>query len=491
MIKTIQRTYKGAGALLKGLSVTFKYIFKKRFNVPYPDEKLPLPPRFRGMLRIKDTVDSSTAPLKWEQAIAVTDKQGAMPPCMEACPDHQHARDYIRFIQQRQYLLGLQISRLTTCYSGSLGRICTRPCEDACRMGEEGESIAICQLKRYVADWAYKNVPPDQWDPIVEKHPNAERYHIAVIGGGPAGMTCAYIMGRWGYKVTVYEKLPVLGGYLANGIPPHRLPREILHAENESVLRYGVEVILNCTVGKDITFKEIYDKYDAVMLSTGAIMPFKMGIPGEDLEGVHGGETYLEEVCLGNAKKLGKRVAVVGLGLTAMDCGRVALRMGGEEVTYLYRRTKDIAPSPEHEIEDAIAEGCKLRELVSPVQVIGKDGKVVGIEIQKMKLGPRDSSGRPRPVPSEEPNEIVPVDDILTAISRTCDYRYLPDDMGFEFKRDKTLVVDDKYMSTVQGVFGAGDGVIGPWTVIAAIGQARFASKHIADYVQSRDPKKG
>ncbi len=492
MSNIIKDVYGGARALWKGLNVTFGYMFRKRFNVPYPDKKLPIPPRFRGLLRIKDKVDSPTAKLTWEQAYEITDAEGRMPPCMEACPNHQHARDYIRFIMQRQYLLGLQISRLTMSYPGVLGRVCTHPCEDACRMGEEGEPIAICQLKRFLADWARKNeIPPDDWNPKVEKLQGAERYHVGVIGAGPAGMTCAYIMARWGFRVTVYEKLPVIGGYLAVGIPPHRLPRDVLNAENETVLRYGVEVVLNCEVGKDISFDEIYEKHDAVMVATGAIVPLKMGIEGEDLEGVYGGEHYLKEVCLGRGQKVGKRVAVVGLGLTAMDCARVALRMGGEEVTFVYRRTKEFAPAPEHEIADAVGEGCKLLELVSPVRVVGENGKVVGLELQKMKLGERDASGRPRPVPSGEPNFVLPVDTILTAISRTCDYGFLPEKYGFEYKRNKTLVVDDRYMTPVEGVFAAGDGVIGPWTVISAIGQARFASQHMAEYLLARKPKNG
>jgi NADPH-dependent glutamate synthase beta subunit-like oxidoreductase len=487
----IKDVFGGANALYKGAQVTFGYMFKKRFNVQYPEDKLPLPSRFRGVLRIKDTIGSPTAALTWQQAIDVTDKEGEMPPCMQACPDHQHARDYIRFIQQRQYLLGLQISRLTMPYPGCLGRVCTRPCEDACRMGEEGESIAICQLKRFVADWAYQNVPMEQWDPVVDKVPGAERYSIGVIGGGPAGMTCAQQMARKGYRVTVYEKQPVLGGYLYTGIPQHRLPREVIDHENESVLRYGVEARLNCTVGKDMSFMDIYNRHDAVMLSTGAILPFDLGIPGEELKGVHKGEEFLEEVCLGREVKLGKRVVVVGLGLTAMDCARIARRVGGEDVKFVYRRTRDLAPAPEHEIADAEEEGIEVLELLSPIRVVGENGRVVGLEVQKMGLGERDTSGRPQPVPIEGSNYIMPVDDILTAISRTADYSYLPADLGFKFKRNKTIVVNDKLMTDVPGVFASGDGVIGAWTVIAAIGQARFASNYMVEYLKDKAPKRG
>ncbi|MFA4985824.1 MAG: FAD-dependent oxidoreductase [Candidatus Brocadiia bacterium] len=488
---TLREVLQGTGALLKGMKVTFGYIFRRHFNVPYPDRKIVLPPRFRGFLRIKDVIQSPIAPVNWQQAVDCTDAPGKMPPCMEACPDHQHARDYIRFIQQKQYLQGLQISRLTMPYSGCLGRICTRPCEDACRMGEEGESIAICQLKRFVADWAAENVPMDQWDPVVEKHAGAERYRIAVIGGGPAGMTGAFILARYGYRVTVFERQPVLGGYLYTGIPPHRLPREVIERESQSVLRYGVEARMNCEVGRDIKFTDIYRDYDAVLLANGAIVPFGLGIPGEELNGVHAGELWLEEVCLGRGKRIGKKAVVIGLGLTAMDCARCALRMGAEEVTFVYRRTRDIAPAPEHEIADAEAEGCKLVELVAPIRVIGEDGHVTGLELQKMRLGDRDSSGRPQPIPIPGSNYIMPVDDILTAISREPNYSFLPLELGFQLRRNKTMIVDENYMTHVPGVFAAGDNVVGAQTVIVAIGQARFASEAIARYLKGQAPKAG
>ncbi len=487
----IRDVLNGANALYKGAKVTLSYMFKKKFCVQYPEEKHPVPPRFRGKLRIQDTIDSPIAPVTWQQAVAIKDKEGEMPPCMEACPDHQHARDYIRFIMQKQYLLGLQISRLTMPYSGCLGRICTRPCEKACRMGEEGEPIAICQLKRFVADWARENVPMDQWDPVVDKVPGAERYHIAIIGGGPAGMTSAHMLGREGYRVTVYERLPILGGYLAVGIPPQRLPRNVLEAENQSVLRYGVEARLNCKVGEDISFMEIYEKHDAVLLASGATTPFMLGIPGENLPGVFKGEYFLEDYCLGQDFKMGPKVVVIGLGLSGVDCARVARTLGGEDVTFVERMPRAYAGAPEHEILEAEAEGIKVLDSVSATQFMEKDGKVCGLEIIKMDPSERDTNGRPLPKPIEGTKFVLPADTVISAISRTANFSYLPTDMGFQFKRNKTIVVDEKFMTHVPGVFASGDAVIGAYTVIAAMGQARFASDNIKAFLATREPRRG
>ncbi|MDZ7816188.1 MAG: FAD-dependent oxidoreductase [Planctomycetota bacterium] len=491
MANVFSEVLSGTVALYKGMRVTLGYMFKQRFNVPYPEKKHPLPERFRGVLRIKDKIDSPTAPLTWQQAVDVTDKEGAMPPCMEACPDHQHARDYIRFISQRQFLLGLQISRLTMPYPGSMGRACARPCEQACRMGEEGESIAICQLKRFVADWGRENVPMEQWDPVVNKVKGAERYRIAIIGGGPAGMTAAHMLGRKGYGVTVFDNRAVLGGYFSVGIPQHRLPREIVDEENESVLRYGVEARLNCTVGKDIEFRDIYKEFDAVLLSTGATVPNSLGFEGEDMEGIYKGEYFLEKVCLGQPPKVGKKVIVIGLGLTAVDCARVARRLGGEIVKFSSQHTKKEAPAPEHEIADCEGEGIEVIELVNPVGFIGENGKLTALKLVKTKLGELDSSGRRRVIPLPGTEFTIPTDCVITAISRKCDYSYLPEDMDFTFRRNKTVKVDENYMTNVDGVFAAGDGVIGPWNLISAIAQGRFASGGVERYLDGKTPKKG
>ena len=480
-----------AKSLLRGLRITLRSIFGARLQGHHTPISTSPPSRFQGMLRIKDVIGSPTASQTWMQAVTMADGERDMPYCMDTCPLHQRSGDCIRFIAQRQYLSGLQVLRLNTCYAGTLGRICPAPCEAQCRMGEEGEPIAVRQLERFVADWAMENVPMEQWEPPhIEKHKNAQHYSIAVIGGGPAGMTCAYIMARWGYRVTVFEKRKLLGGYLAVGIPAYRLPKNILDIEHQSVMRYGIEVRLDCEIGKDITFDEIHSGYDAVMLASGSSVPLNLGIPGDALEGVIVGESFLERVNLGEKGEIEKDIVVIGFAFTAIACARTALRLGADNVYLLCNRRYDDVLKRYPEIAEAKAEGCKVMEMVIPSRIIGKGGKVKGVELLRLEVG--DVGTMPNGLkPVEGSAFILPADTVLTALSRIPDSGFLPENMGFEFNDIRAVVVDGNSATGVEGVFAAGESVTGPRPAVSAMSGALLASEKMAQFLQARTPKMG
>ncbi|HQP25110.1 MAG TPA: FAD-dependent oxidoreductase, partial [Smithellaceae bacterium] len=340
------------------------------------------------------------------------------------------------------------------------------------------EPLAIKFLKRFITD----NAPR----PKTEAVPVTRKEKIAVIGGGPAGLTAARDLALRGYKVTVFEELKYAGGMLRWGIPAYRLPRNILQAEIDDITSLGVEIRLNTRVGRDISFKQMEKDFDYFYLATGAHKSQKMRVPGEELGNVFGGVEFLrdfndnEEKWIKGEKTLGKKVAVIGGGNSAIDAARVALRLGSE-VTILYRRLRQDMPAAEEEIKAAEDEGIKIEYLIAPLKIDGKKGKVSSITCQRMTLGDFDSSGRKKPVPVEGSEFTLNVDAIVAAIGQVPDMSFVDQKTGVEINKWDCYTVGKGYKSrtTNPRYFAGGDAETGPDTVIAAIGAGHQAADDI------------
>jgi heterodisulfide reductase subunit A-like polyferredoxin len=399
------------------------------------------------------------------------------PPCQATCPANVHAQGYIALISQGKYKEALESHREYNPLPLICGRVCPHPCEDACNRGEVDSPIAISALKRFMADWELEH----QEDEVVPFERTSDK-KVAVIGAGPVGLSCAYYLAKLGHTPTIFEALPVAGGMLAVGIPEYRLPKDILNLEIDYIKKKGVEIILNKEFGKDITLESLKNEgYHAVFLGVGTHGSRKLAIPGEDHEGVITGVEFLRDVNLGKEVKLGKRVAVIGGGDVAIDSVRVSARMGSEAFI-LYRRTINEMPAHASEIAATQEEGIEINFLTQPVEILGENGKVVGVKCIKMELGEPDESGRRRPVPIEGSEFTIEVDCVMPAIGQVPEIGFAKD-IGLNLTKQGTVIVDEKIFATnVEGLFCAGDVQTGPATVVAAVGAARKAASAIDSY---------
>ena len=401
-------------------------------------------------------------------------------PCQNTCPAGINVPGYTALISQGRFVDANNLIRQENPFPSVCGRICTRPCESKCRRRTTDEAIAICDLKRFVADYSYRNEQDFTQDIVYPK--NGRK--VSIIGAGAAGLTCGYYLARLGYTVDVYESEGVAGGVLAYGIPEYRLPGNVLQHEIDLIKREGVNVHLNTPVGDENSFDALRKNSDAVFVSIGTQMPQLVGIPGEKLNGVVHGINFLKQVNLKRPLKIGRHVTVIGGGNTAIDSARTALRLGAETVTVIYRRTQSMMPAYVSEIREAIEEGVKIMELVQPLRFLSDGaGNIRAIECQTMKLGEFDSGGRRKSVPSNETSFTVETDMVIPAISQYADLPFIPvGDIG----RTKwgTFTVDyDTMETTIEGVFAGGDIVRGPDTVIQAIADGKKAAVSIDKYL--------
>ena len=416
------------------------------------------------------------------------DKRG-WPPCKEACPAHIDVQGYVALIGQGQFAESLALIRRTIPFPGVIGRVCNHPCETACNRGEYDQPIAICALKRFVADMEEEPAPL----PSIDMHRDQT---VAIIGAGPAGLTAAQDLALEGYSTTVFEALPVAGGMLAVGIPDYRLPRDVLDREIARIEALGIEIKLSTPVGGEggPSLDDLRRDYDAVFVTVGAHQERRLRIVGEDLEGVAPGAVFLRDLNLGRPVIVGRRVAVVGGGNVAIDAARSALRLGAEAVTIVYRRSRTEMPASAWEVEDAEEEGIHFHFLANPIHILGSDGQVAGMECIRMELGEPDASGRRRPVPVEGSEFVLDVDMVIPAIGQMPDLGFMgardaatPDAVtpDLPVTRWGTLAADPDTLATeVPGIFAGGDAVSGPATAIEAIAHGKQAARNIHRYLQ-------
>ncbi len=410
-------------------------------------------------------------------------------PCKVACPDHVDIQSYVSLIANGQYHEAVKVIKETLPLPLSIGRVCPAFCEKECRRQIVEDPIAIRQLKRYAADEDLA----DFWTYIPEKEAEKPQ-KVAIIGAGPSGLTCGFYLSNQGYSVDVFESNPQAGGWLRYGIPEYRLPKAILDREIELLCVNGMKIHYNQALGKDLSLQSLAADYDAVYLALGAQKAVPMPVKGSDLEGCYLGVDFLKAHALKEAPKLGKRVAVVGGGNTAIDCARTALRLGSE-VTIIYRRTRDEMPAEPYEIEAAVHEGVELLLLTNPVEYKGQDGKLCSVTLEKMQLGEPDKSGRRRPEPTGEFFE-EDFDTIIAAISQVPEIELFAEEENkigtdiLPLSRWSTAIVDESSMWTgLRNVFAGGDFRRGAATAIEAIADGRLAAEAIGSFLETGEIK--
>lgn len=411
------------------------------------------------------------------------DKHGPAP-CKATCPIEQDVPGYLAMIREGKYAEAVQIIRRTNPLPVVCGYACFHPCEFNCERQFVEEPLAIRDLKRFALMWALEhNIEMDPPPPL-ENRPEK----VVIIGSGPAGLATAHYLASKGFKTTVLESAPILGGMMALGMPPYRMPRDMLNKDIEYLQKMGISFKTGVHVGKDITVEQLRKDYNAVIIATGVQQGTRMNIPGEELHGVLQGLDFLKEVNLGKKAEVGKKVAVIGGGNTALDTARTAWRMGAE-VTIYYRRTLAEMPANKEEIEAAEEEGIKIEYLTAPVEfTAGSDGKVASMKCIRMKLGEPDKSGRrrPEPIPGSEYN--VQTDMVILAIGLKAnpDYSAGTKDLKLE-KWDSPLIDPTTRETSVKGVFAAGDVVSGPTNIVEAMRQGKDVAKVVEAYLKGED----
>ncbi len=417
---------------------------------------------------------------------AVVCQQIISSPCQHVCPIETDVPAYVTLIGEGKFSEAIELIRYTNPLPAVCGRVCHHPCESKCRRADLDEAISIRTLKRVAADFAAREEATGKYSIKVQKI-SGKGKKVAVIGGGPAGLTAAHFLALSDFSPVIFEAQRVAGGMLTLGIPEYRLPRDTLQHEIVAIEKMGVELHLKTPVGKDLTFDKIRQDHEAVFIATGAHVDLKMGIPGEGAKGVYESLTFLRQTNLGEKVPLGKRVAVVGGGNTAIDATRVALRMGAD-VTILYRRTRKEMPADDMEIEEALNEGAKLDYLVAPVKVLTSGGKLTGVECIRMELGEPDSSGRRRPEPVEGSEFEIELDNLIVAVSGKPDLDFLGEEHGLSISKWNSLEVHPyTQMTNLEGVFAGGDVVTGPWMVIDAISAGKRAAAHMELFLNGEE----
>ncbi|MCF8110421.1 MAG: FAD-dependent oxidoreductase [Desulfobacteraceae bacterium] len=426
-----------------------------------------------------------------QRLLHLNTEDDALSPCQQTCPAEIDIPRYIGQIRNKEYESAVDTIRERNPLLLACGRVCPHPCEEYCRRAiEDEESVSINQLKRFVADMEMnsgKRIP-------IPCAPDTGK-KVAVIGGGPAGLSCAYFLRRVGHSVNIFEAMPKMGGMLRYGIPEYRLPKAVLDWEIQGILNLGIQYHTNVKMGVDFDLGSLVGAgFDAIFMGVGSWKDYRLNIPGEDLNGCYTGIDFLSRI--GNQEKIqaGKRAAVIGGGNTAIDCARTLVRLGVEKVYIVYRRTRKEMPANEVEIEAAAHEGIESIYLAAPNQVLGDDeGNVKGLEYLKMELGEPDASGRRRPVPVEGSETVLDVDMIITAIGQSTDTAFCTKGTRMEelnITRWGTIDVDpDTCRSNVPYIFAAGDGATGPALVVDAIGGGRRAARAIDLFLKGKEVK--
>ncbi len=432
--------------------------------------------------------DNHWGPDKWDEDYRDNNMKNCYDsgtaPCKTACPAHIAVQGYIKMAAEGRYLDALKLIKQDNPFPAVCGSICNRRCEDACTRGTIDSPVAIDEIKRFIAEQelnAETRYVPARRTYRASTEDYAE--HIAVIGAGPAGMSCAYYLANMGYPVTVFEKNPVPGGMLTLGIPNFRLEKDVVNAEIEVLREMGVEFKCGVEVGKDVTLDELRAQgYKGFFLGIGAQKSSALRIPGEELEGVFGGVEFMREVNLGSKPAIGDKVAVIGGGNVAMDVCRTAVRLGAKETYVVYRRSEDEMPADKMEVAEAKEEGVKFLFLNAPAEIIGEDGKVKALKVEVMELGEPDEKGRRKPVGTGK-FETIEVSAVIGAIGQKVDLGGIAPE-GMTFNKNGTIIADAVTLQTSQpDVFVGGDVYTGPKFAIDAIAAGREAAISLHRYV--------
>jgi formate dehydrogenase beta subunit len=407
-------------------------------------------------------------------------------PCMDACPIHLDIPHYVECIREGDFQESLDVIRERLPIPGIVGRVCVRPCEENCRRANLDQPISIKYLKRFVADAELAR----HKKPGFKIQPSPKTGNVAIVGAGPAGVTCAYHLARKGHAVTIFESLSEPGGMSAVGIPDYRLPRHILRGEVEAIQKMGVTINYNTTVGKDVMLSQLENDYDAVFIAIGAQGSTSMRVEGEDkgYQGFIPGVQYLLDINEGrDPYPEGKKVVVIGGGNVAIDCVRCSFRIQKEDVHLVYRRTRNEMPADEVEIVDAEEEKVQFHFLTTPVRILEENGKVVGLECIQMKLGAPDDSGRRRPVPIEGSEFVFDCDTVVPAIGQRVDLSLLEGVEGVETTPWNTIIVDEVTKQTSRPkLFSAGDCETGPGALIGACDGGKKAAESIDKVINEK-----
>jgi glutamate synthase (NADPH/NADH) small chain len=398
--------------------------------------------------------------------------------CVTACPDHMHIPEYIAAIADADDKLALKYIYDNNPLPEMCGKVCTRQCETACAMAHKGDPIAIRWLKRYATEQF-----PDPSIVLEPKITEPNGKTVGIIGGGPAGLSAGYYLALRGFDVTVYEALPRMGGMTYAGIPKYRFPLDSLDKQIDYMKKIGVKMVNNTRIGKDISFTEIKDKYDAVFMGIGFHVPYTIGLDGEDLKGSIQAIDFLREINIGNKVDVGKKVAVIGGGNVAIDAARVARRLGAE-VTILYRRRVQDMPADWEEIEGAEDEGVNIVAQGIPLEIIGENGKVKSIKYGMAEMVPDPKGGRPRPQLIENDEHTLELDTIIGAIGQEADYSFLTEEDKKELEIEWGRVVVNEYKQTsIKKIFAGGDNVNRTMDAISAIADGVKAVEGIEKFL--------
>ena len=401
--------------------------------------------------------------------------------CQEACPVGTNCRGYLNLAAEGRFEEGYILSREPNPVAAMCAYVCSAPCERACRRGDIDRPLAIRAMKRFLVEWHEAAGIPDEMPAITPRDTS-----VAVVGAGPAGLAVARELAIAGHQVTVFDELPYAGGTMLIGVPAFRLPREAIEMDVRLIERLGVTFRYNTRVGRDITFDQLRERFDAVAITAGAMDPVPLDVPGNDLAGIQYGVEFMRKANLGEPLEVGADVVVIGGGYTAMDCSRTSLRHGAANVTIAYRRTRSELVVDEEELGETEREGVRMEFLASPVELIGEEGRLTGVRFVRNKLGEPDATGRRAPVPIPGSEFVVKADTVIPAVSQAADNTFLPVESSFDINRGRVKVDPGTYATNVKGVFACGDFVTGPTTLIEAAGHGKKCAYAIDRYLSGR-----
>ncbi|MFO7848385.1 MAG: FAD-dependent oxidoreductase, partial [Spirochaetia bacterium] len=407
-------------------------------------------------------------------------------PCQSACPAAVDVPGFVSLVGEQRYAEALRLHRERNPFAAVCARVCFHTCEEKCRRSSIDDAVAIRGIKRFMVDQEVTIQLPE-----VRENPQNAKRKVAIVGAGPAGLSCAYFLARLGYRPTVFEAEQRPGGMMVQTIPAYRLPRETLAREIRMIENLGVNIVTDTKLGRDFSLNELKEKgYEAVFLGIGAPTNIDLGVPGEDAEGVVQGIDFLKQYNIRGSVPVGRKIVVIGGGNAAVDAARTAIRLGAEEVTILYRRTQEQMPAYAEEIEQALIEGIKLRTLVQPLEVKkDDDGKVSGLSCACMRLGEFDRSGRRRPKRDEEENTFtIETDQIIVAIGQKLDSDTVSGELDIHIGPHRFINTDPLTAQTsVEWVFAGGDAADGPVSVVSAIGAGEKAAAGIDEYLSGEN----